>query len=80
MAHVGLNANAFTDAYIDYDLFTLDVEAAHVAPMLTDFRPRNINLSPDDGTLFLRRDDTSICVYSIAEERCARDMDITLKF
>lgn len=57
---------------VDYALFHLDVDAAEAASLTTDFRPRNLNLSVDDATLFLRVDEETICVYSIERQRCDR--------
>lgn len=61
-------------AWTDYDLFDLNVAEARVDPLVTTFRPRNLNISPDDTTLFLRRDSTHICVYDLATQNCVRDL------
>ncbi len=52
------------------DVFDLDLDAARANRFGLDFTPRNINISADDKTLFLRLDDTEICIYDIAERSC----------
>ncbi|MEZ4439564.1 MAG: hypothetical protein R3B72_10775 [Polyangiaceae bacterium] len=60
------------ESYVDYALFQLDVDSAKARTMKTDFRPRNINFSPDDARLFLRQSDTEICIYDLASESCSQ--------
>jgi len=51
-------------------LFDLDLVGAKSSGITTDFHPQNINISPDDKTLFLRQDEANICVFSLAERSC----------
>lgn len=59
---------------LSYELFHVDVPGAEAAPLPTDFRPRSINISPDDSKLFLRIDDASVCIYSLARQSCDREI------
>ena len=51
-------------------LFDLDIEAKTVRRMEVGFTPTNLNIGPDNETLYLRRTDDTICIYSIASEEC----------
>ena len=65
------------ESWWDYKLYALDISAAKVSPLATAFRPRNVNIAPTDDLLFLRRDADNICVYSIADQSCKRDIVLT---
>jgi hypothetical protein len=65
------------DAWMDYVLYDLDIESASASSLPTDFRPRNVNVSPDDQRLFLRRDDSRICIYSLATQGCEQNVTLT---
>jgi hypothetical protein len=67
-------AESSEDFFIDYRLVHVDVLEAKATPLSTDFRPRNVNISPDDSTLFLRVDDARVCIYSIERESCDREI------
>lgn len=56
--------------YDEQGLFTLDLREAVSRAMAVDFLPTNLNLSPDDATLFLRETETRVCVYGVADEQC----------
>lgn len=62
------------ETWIDYRLFDLDIATAQAEVLPTPFRPRNLNVSPDDERLFLRRDGATICVYSLATKSCEREL------
>lgn len=64
------------EVWLDFSLFHLDVEEAKAVSLPTTFRPRNINISPDDTRLFLRESATEICVYSLADQACERTIVI----
>ena len=52
------------------DVFDLDIAAAKASHFGLDFTPENINISADDRYLFLRRNDSEICIYDIAARTC----------
>ncbi len=52
------------------DVFDLDIDAARASHFGLDFTPENINISADDRYLFLRRNDSEICIYDIAARTC----------
>ena len=52
------------------DVFDLDIAAAKASHFGLDFTPWNINISADDRYLFLRKDDSEICIYDIAARAC----------
>jgi hypothetical protein len=60
--------------FMEYDLMHVDVPAAKATALPTNFRPRNVNISPDDSTLFLRIDDARVCIYSLARKSCDREV------
>jgi hypothetical protein len=62
--------------WYDYQLYHLDIAEGASRLLPTAFRPRNVNVSPDDERLFLRKDERSICIYSLAEERCERELEL----
>jgi len=66
------------EPWVDYKLFDLDIAAAQVAALDAPFRPRNVNISPDDKTLFLRSDKASICIYSLATQSCERELTLAV--
>ncbi len=61
---------------LDGGLFEIDIERAASRMLPSEFLPMNINISPDDRTLYLRRDAANVCVYSIELERCRTTMSL----
>jgi DNA-binding beta-propeller fold protein YncE len=59
-----------TEEEMLHELFDLDVIQLKSAKIPVGFEPMNINISPDDATLFLREDSANICVFSIADQAC----------
>ncbi|MCC6557826.1 MAG: hypothetical protein IT372_33180 [Polyangiaceae bacterium] len=58
-------------AYVVYaGLYDLDIDEAKAAQIPTEHAPLNINIAPDDRTLYLRESDTTVCVFSLATRRC----------
>ena len=55
-------------------LFDLDLTEMNARGLNTPFLPTKLNISPDDDTLFLRKDKSTICIYDIASESCERDL------
>lgn len=51
-------------------LYDLDITKRTSAEIVAGFEPININISPDDSTLFLREDPANICVFSLADRVC----------
>lgn len=51
-------------------LYDLDVGQGESVEIPLEFSPRNINISPTDRTLYLRKSDTAVCVFAVAEGRC----------
>jgi hypothetical protein len=51
-------------------LFDVDVQASIAAPLPLAFQPLNINIAPDDQTLFLRRRASDVCVFSLKTREC----------
>jgi hypothetical protein len=68
-----------SEAWTDYQLFDLEIASAAAQKLPTPFRPRNVNVSPDDERLFLRRDATTICIYSLATRSCERELVLATK-
>jgi hypothetical protein len=68
------SAESSENFYTSYELVRVDVPGATSAPLPTDFRPRSINISPDDSKLFLRIDDASVCIYSLERRSCDREI------
>ncbi|MBW2456801.1 MAG: hypothetical protein JRI68_19950 [Deltaproteobacteria bacterium] len=64
-------------AWIDYQLYDLDIPTATVELLPTDFRPRNLNLAPGADKLFLRKDAANICIYSLELKSCERMVALT---
>jgi WD40 repeat protein len=52
------------------ELVDIDIPASLASPVLVPFVPTNLNISPDDQTLFLRHSLTEICVFSIEKKEC----------
>ncbi|MEO7330971.1 MAG: hypothetical protein ABI193_20520, partial [Minicystis sp.] len=52
------------------ELVDIDLPGSTASPILLSFVPTNINISPDDQTLFLRHSLTEICVFSIEKREC----------
>jgi hypothetical protein len=63
---------------LGYDLFELDLGEAKAAALAPGFRPRNVNIAPDDAALFLRRSATDVCVFSLATKSCERELVLSL--
>jgi len=60
-------------AYVLYSgLFDINIAAAVSSPLDVEFTPTNINIAPDNETLYLRRDEGAVCIYSIAAQSCAK--------
>lgn len=58
------------DDQIVREVYDLDIVKLMSAEIELNFQPVNINISPDDKTLFLREDDANICVFSLANRAC----------
>jgi DNA-binding beta-propeller fold protein YncE len=56
-------------------LYDLDTAEGQSLEEPLDFSPRNINLSPSDSTLYLRKSDAAVCVFSVAEKRCVTTLE-----
>lgn len=56
--------------YEEPGLYALDLRAAVATTLATPFIPTNLNLSPDDATLFLRESDRRVCVYALSDQTC----------
>jgi hypothetical protein len=52
-------------------LIDIDVQASLAQPIELPFIPLNINIAPDDQTLFLRSSPSEICVFSLKTRECA---------
>jgi len=76
LSDMKVTASTSTGSYTDFNLYDLNIDDRYVRALDTDFRPRNVNIAPDDETLFLRRDDSSICIYSLATESCERTLEL----
>lgn len=61
---------------LDDGLFKLDIPGAEVVDIDTEFEPKNINIAPQDGHLFLRKNAKDLCVYSLANNACARTVPL----
>ncbi|MEO5726442.1 MAG: hypothetical protein ABI134_31620, partial [Byssovorax sp.] len=51
-------------------LIDIDVQASVAQPVVLPFTPLNINIAPDDQTLFLRRRPSEVCVFSVKTREC----------
>lgn len=56
-------------------LYDLDIPGGKSLEIPLDFAPTNINISPSDETLYLRKSDTEVCVFSIPDRRCRTMLD-----
>ena len=55
---------------IEVDLFDVDVQASVASTIDLPFQPTNINIAPDDQTLYLRSSASDICVFSLKTREC----------
>jgi WD40 repeat protein len=51
-------------------LFDIDVQASLASPIELPFLPTNLNIAPDDKTLYLRSSSLDICVFSLKTREC----------
>jgi hypothetical protein len=58
-------------------LADLDIENATSSLVDPGFTPKNLNISADDQALFLRRSDSEICVFDLAQRYCKRSFVTT---
>jgi hypothetical protein len=56
-------------------LYDLDIARGVSEEIPLAFSPRNINISPSDDTLYLRKNDSEICVFSLVSRRCERSLE-----
>jgi hypothetical protein len=62
-------------AYVLYpDLFDIDVPQALVSEIELPFVPQNLNISADDRSLYLRRDNNHVCVFDLESQSCRREL------
>lgn len=54
------------------DLIDVDIAQGRATQLFPGFRPKNLNVSADDRKLFLRKDDTEICIFDLAQQSCGR--------
>ncbi|MFO0755804.1 MAG: hypothetical protein U0359_04905 [Byssovorax sp.] len=52
------------------ELVDIDIPASQATPIVLPFVATNINIAPDDQTLFLRRSPTEICIFSLEKKAC----------
>lgn len=55
-------------------LFHIDVVEERANWMGLDFAPLVINISADDASLYLRKDFSTVCVYSLETNRCVKEL------
>jgi hypothetical protein len=55
---------------LELGLFDIDVQTAIVAKIEVPFQPMNLNIAPDDQTLYLRSGASEICVFSLKTREC----------
>lgn len=55
-------------------LFHIDVARERANWIGLDFAPLVINISADDANLYLRSDFSTVCVYSLEQDRCVREL------
>lgn len=55
-------------------LYDLDIQNGRSAEISLPFAPTNINISASDKTLYLRKDDGNVCVFSLATKSCTRNL------
>jgi hypothetical protein len=53
-------------------LADLDIDGAKASLIDPGFTPKNLNISADDQALFLRRSESEICVFDLAQRYCRR--------
>ncbi|HEY6561005.1 MAG TPA: hypothetical protein VI072_27205 [Polyangiaceae bacterium] len=52
------------------DVFDIDIRAGRVARVNPGFTPKRLNISADDRFLFLRKDDSEVCIFELASRTC----------
>jgi hypothetical protein len=52
-------------------LVDIDVQASTAAPIPLGFTPLNINIAPDNQTLYLRSSPSDVCVFSLKTHECS---------
>jgi hypothetical protein len=52
------------------DLLDIDIGGAHANVIEPGFAPTNLNISPDDQLLFLRKSSQEICIWNLAKGNC----------
>jgi hypothetical protein len=70
----GIGPRSANDGDLSKALFHIDVARERSDWMGLEFMPININISADDSKLFLRKDYATVCVYSLAEGECVREL------
>lgn len=75
VAHVLQAATAF-DGETPAGLYTVDLATGHAWSQPVPFVPTSLNVSPDGRTLFLRHDDTEVCVWDLPTSRCGRTIEL----
>ena len=55
-------------------LYDLDIANGRSIEISLPFAPTNINISASDKTLYLRKDDANVCVFSLATKSCTRNL------
>lgn len=55
-------------------LYDLDIANGRSVEISLPFAPTNINISASDQTLYLRKDDANVCVFSLETKTCMRDL------
>jgi hypothetical protein len=63
--------------FLHYALWDLDIATAAADEVPLPFRPRNLNVSPDDAWLFLRQDEERVCVFEVARGACRREVGLS---
>jgi len=53
-------------------LADLDIESSKSSLVDPGFTPKNLNISADDQALFLRRSESEICIFDLAQHYCKR--------
>ena len=66
------------DFGLGFQLFDLDLDGAKASELSPGFLPWNVNIAPDDGSLFLRKSSTEVCVFGLDSESC--EQVLTLSF
>jgi hypothetical protein len=55
-------------------LYDLDIANGKSVEISLPFAPTNINISASDQMLYLRKNDTNVCVFSLATKSCTRSL------